>query len=218
MNFYQQLQNDTAAERARLFAAPVIEACRNGNINIDMYIAFLSQAFYHVSHTVPLLMAAGGRMSPEYEGVRGAVVEYIVEEYGHQEWILNDIRACGGDAQAVRSGRPAFSIELMIAFLYDQINRFNPMAIFGMVQVLEGTSVAIATTVAEQLQQGLQLPADALSYLTSHGSLDKEHLAFFATLMDKVDNSQDRQAIIHSAKVVYRLYGDMLRGLTENHP
>jgi uncharacterized protein (DUF2384 family) len=106
----------------------------------------------------------------------------------------------------------------MIAFLYDQINRFNPMAIFGMVQVLEGTSVAIATTVAEQLQQGLQLPADALSYLTSHGSLDKEHLAFFATLMDKVDNSQDRQAIIHSAKVVYRLYGDMLRGLTENHP
>jgi len=218
MNFYQQLQNDTAAEREHLLAAPVIEACRNGNINIDMYIAFLAQAFYHVSHTVPLLMAAGGRMSAEYEGVRGAIAEYIEEEYGHQEWILNDIRACGGDAEAVRAGRPVFSIELMIAFLYDQIYRLNPMGIFGMVHVLEGTSVAIATTVADQLQQGLKLPANALSYLSSHGSLDKEHLVFFATLMDKVENSEDRQAIIHSAKVVYRLYGDMLRGLTEDRP
>ncbi|AKJ41693.1 TenA family transcriptional regulator [Pragia fontium] len=215
MNFYQQLQYDTEVDRARLLSAPVIDACRRGDINTDIYIAFLSQAFYHVSHTVPLLMAAGSRISQNDEWVRGAIAEYIDEEYGHQEWILNDIKACGGNAEAVRHGQASLSIELMISFLYDQINRRNPMSIFGMVHVLEGTSVAIASTVADQLKQGLGLPINAMSYLSSHGALDKEHLVFFETLMNKVSKEDDRKAIIHSAKVVYQLYGDMLRGLTE---
>ncbi|WP_447876351.1 TenA family transcriptional regulator [Serratia fonticola] len=215
MSFYQLLQRETAVDREKLLSAPVIEACRCGDINAEMYIAFLTQAFYHVSHTVPLLMTAGGRMNSEYEWVRGAIAEYIDEEYGHQEWILNDIRTCGGDAEAVRHGQPVLAIELMIAFLYDHVSRLNPMSIFGMVHVLEGTSVAIATTVAEQLNQGLGLPDKAMSYLSSHGELDKEHLAFFASLMDQVEKSEDRAAIIHTAKVVYQLYGDMLRGLME---
>lgn len=59
MSFYQLLQRETAVDREKLLSAPVIEACRCGNINAEMYIAFLTQAFYHVSHTVPLLMTAG---------------------------------------------------------------------------------------------------------------------------------------------------------------
>lgn len=31
--------------------------------------------------------------------------------------------------------------------------------------------------------------------------------------MNQVEKAEDRAAIIHSAKVVYQLYGDMLRGL-----
>lgn len=214
MTFYQQLQDSTARERDYLLSAPIIEACRTGDINKEMYIAFLRQAYYHVRHTVPLLMATGGKLPQDYEWVRGAIAEYIDEEYGHQEWILNDIRACGGDAESVRTGQPGLSIELMVAFLYDQISRSNPMGFFGMVQVLEGTSVAIALNVAEQLKKGLSLPLNAMSYLSSHGALDQEHLRFFKSLMDKVEKPEDQQAIIHSAKVVYRLYGSMLREIT----
>lgn len=214
MTFYQQLQDSTARERDYLLSAPIIEACRTGDINKEMYIAFLRQAYYHVRHTVPLLMATGGKLPQDYEWVRGAIAEYIDEEYGHQEWILNDIRACGGDAESVRTGQPGLSIELMVAFLYDQISRSNPMGFFGMVQVLEGTSVAIALNVAEQLKKGLSLPLNAMSYLSSHGALDQEHLRFFESLMDKVEKPEDQQAIIHSAKVVYRLYGNMLREIT----
>jgi thiaminase len=217
MTFYQTLQQATAAERERLFNAPIIEACRRGDISRQTYLTFLAQAFYHVRHTVPLLMATGGKLGQEYEWVRAAIKEYVEEEYGHQEWILNDIRACGGDADAVRHGHPEQPIELMVAFLYDQIARGNPMAFFGMVQVLEGTSVAIATTVAGQLTSGLGLPPQAMSYLSSHGALDQEHLKFFEGLMNRVEQPEDQAAIIHSAKVVYRLYGDMLYSLTERH-
>lgn len=213
MSFYQILNERTASEREYLLSAPIIAACQRGEITGETYIAFLTQAYYHVRHTVPLLMATGGRLPQEYEWVRGALAEYIEEEYGHQEWILNDIRACGGDAEAVRAGTPCLPIELMVAFLYDQIQRGNPMGFFGMVQVLEGTSVAIALSVADQLKQGLGLPAHAMSYLSSHGALDQEHLKFFEGLMNRVQNPADQAAIIHSAKVVYRLYGDMLRTL-----
>ncbi|MGL6348777.1 MAG: TenA family transcriptional regulator, partial [Aeromonas sp.] len=214
MSFYQTLQLATAQEREYLFNAPIIEACRRGEINQDHYLAFLTEAYYHVRHTVPLLMATGSKLGHDYEWVRGAIAEYIDEEYGHQEWILDDIRACGGDADAVRHGEPSQPIELMVAFLYDQIQRGNPMGFFGMVQVLEGASVAIALTVADQLKNGLGLAPQAMSYLISHGTLDQEHLKFFESLMERVESPADQAAIIHSAKVVYRLYGEMLYNLT----
>ncbi|MBR9856746.1 MAG: iron-containing redox enzyme family protein [Gammaproteobacteria bacterium] len=213
MSFYLQLQHSTATEREYLLSAPIIAACQRGDIALNSYVAFLTQAYHHVRHTVPLLMACGARLPASHEWVREALVEYIEEEVGHQEWILNDINACGADAEAVRHGRPGADIELMVAFLYHQIDRGNPMALFGMVQVLEGTSVAIALTVAEQLQRGLHLPEQAMSYLSSHGALDQEHLRFFESLMNKVSEPADQAAIIHAARIVYRLYGDMLRAL-----
>ena len=75
---------------------------------------------------------------------------------------------------------------------------------------------AIALTVADQLKAGLGLPPQAMSYLSSHGTLDQEHLKFFESLMNRVEDPADQAAIIHSAKVVYRLYADMLYQLTDN--
>lgn len=210
MGFYQELQNQTAEERQRLLSSSVITRCQQGNISRAMYIAFLTQAWHHVSHTVPLLMCAGSRLPPSKESVRGAIAEYIEEEYGHQEWILNDIRACGGDVEKVRQGSPCLPIEMMIAYLYYRTERVNPMSIFGMVHVLEGTSVSIATAVAAQVERTLGLPEQATSYLRSHGELDKGHLQFFAKLMDSIDDITDQAAIIHTARRVYRLYGQML--------
>ncbi len=213
MAFYQELQDQTLQARMKMLSSPVIDRCARGEVTREMYIAFLTQAYHHVSQTVPLLMAAGSRLPVEKEGLRAALAEYIEEEYGHHEWILNDIRTCGGDADAVRHGQPGRPIELMLAYLYYRIERVNPMCIFGMVHVLEGTSVVIATPIAESLQQALSLSDDATTYLRSHGALDLEHLKFFASLMDKVTDARDRQDIIHTAREVYALYGEMLNAL-----
>jgi len=145
--------------------------------------------------------------------LRGSVAEYIEEEQGHDEWILNDIRACGGDWEAVRHGRPNFATEVMIAYAYDSVYRGNPVGLFGMVLVLEGTSVNLATRAAEALGASLKLPREAFSYLFSHGSLDQDHIEFFRNLMNRLTEREDKEAVIHCARVVYRLYGDMFRSL-----
>ena len=213
MHFYATLQEQTQAERDYLLAAPIIGRALRGEVGLDSYLAFLAQAYHHVKHTVPLLMACGARLPKRLEWLRGAIAEYIEEEYGHQEWILNDIRACGADAEAVRHGQPHLATELMVSYVYDRINRGNPVSFFGMVNVLEGTSIALATQAAGVIQGKLGLPNKAFSYLTSHGSLDIEHIKFYENLMNKLESDEDKQAVIHTARVVYRLYGDMFRSL-----
>ena len=213
MTFFEQLQSETVNEREYLFSSPLIQAALRGEVQRHSYIAFLAQAFHHVRHTVPLLMACGPRLDSDHEWVREAKAEYIEEEIGHQEWILNDIRACGGDAEAVRHSTPALATELMVSTMYDRINRLNPMSMLGMVFVLEGTSIALATQAAGSLKEGLGLPPQAFSYLTSHGSLDLEHMKFFEQLVNRIDNDADRTAVLHTAKVIYRLYADMFRSL-----
>ncbi|TYC55412.1 AMP-binding protein [Marinobacter sp. BW6] len=213
MAFFDRLQSETAQARAHVTGAPVIEAIREGRFDLTGYTWFLTQAFHHVKHTVPLMMACGGRLPERLEFVRKALVEYIEEEYGHHEWILNDLEACGEDKEAIRHGDPDISIELMVAFLYDRINRGNPAAFFGMVQVLEGTSIELATPLGEAIQTRLGLPDEAFSYLYSHGALDQEHFEFFRNLMNEITDSDDQQAIIEAARMVYRLYGDMLHSI-----
>ncbi|KTB57094.1 TenA family transcriptional regulator [Pseudomonas syringae] len=213
MSFFQTLQDATQQQRETLFTLPIIRQAMAGQVSLESYRAFLSQAYYHVRHTVPLMMACGARLPSRLEWLRAAVCEYIDDEYGHEQWILNDLRACGANADAVEKGQPGTPIELMVAYLYDLIARGNPVGLFGMVNVLEGTSIALATHAADSMRQGLGLGPDAFSYLSSHGSLDIGHMETFRKLMDQVEDPQDQQAVIHASRMVYRLYTDMFREL-----
>jgi pyrroloquinoline quinone (PQQ) biosynthesis protein C len=213
MTFFEQLQQTTQAEQADLHSIPIIRKALTGEVTLNQYVAFLTQAYHHVKHTTPLLMACGARLGDDKEWLREAIAHYIDEEIGHQEWILNDIAACGADAEAVRRGSPAFSTELMVAYAYDTIARGNPVGFFGMVHVLEGTSIQFATHVAGILQQSLGLPKQAFTYLSSHGSLDLEHVDFFRGLVNQLDSDNDKACLVRCAKAVFRLYGDIFRSL-----
>ena len=59
MSFYQRLLAETEQERNTLLSAPIFVRCFQGDISLDDYVAFLTQAYHHVKHTVPLLMAVG---------------------------------------------------------------------------------------------------------------------------------------------------------------
>ncbi len=213
MSFFNDLYKSTEEERNALFSIPQIQAGVAGEISLDTYIAFLTEAFHHVKHTVPLLMACGSRLPQEPRWMRDAIIEYVDEEKGHEEWILNDIAACGADKEAVRFGQPHHATEMMVAYAYYTIERINPVAFFGMVLVLEGTSIQLAIKAANALQQNLNLPDSAFTYLNSHGALDIEHMGFYENLMNRVEDATTQQQIIHCARMMYRLYGDIFRGL-----
>ena len=212
-NFFEELLGATEQERDALLSIPFIQHGWRGELSLESYTAFLGQAYHHVKHTTPLLMACGSRITHDKEWLRNAMAEYIEEEVGHQEWILNDIRHCGADAEAVRTATPSAATELMVAYAYHVVDRGNPVGFLGMVLVLEGTSVRVASEAAEHLRSNLGLPAKAFSYLTSHGSLDVSHMDFYRNLVNRLQDAKDRDAVVHCARRFFRLYGDIFRSL-----
>ena len=215
MTFFNQLQEKTQNERHNFLSIPVLQDGISGNISLETYTAFLTQAYHHVKHTVPLLMACGGKLPERLEWLRVALGDYIEEEMGHQEWILNDLTACGIDKENIRKSRPDSATDIMVAVAYDTINRLNPVGFFGMVLVLEGTSIALATQAASAIQDKLNLPDAAFSYLSSHGSLDISHMRTFESLMNQLAEADDQQAVIDTARLMYTLYGQIFKNLPQ---
>jgi hypothetical protein len=213
MSFYKQLIRATERERATLFSVPIIQQALRGDITAEMYVRFLGQAYHHVKHTVPLLMACGSRLPDRLARSRSALVRYLTEEHGHEEWILDDIRSVGGDADAVRSAMAPAPIELMVAYAYYTIERVNPVAILGILLVLEGTRVALAERAADAIQRTLGLPRCALRYLYSPLAVDQNHISFLSGLLDSLDHPVDREDVEHAARRFYGLYAHAFRSL-----
>lgn len=210
--FYERLTQETTAERERFLAIPLVQqALRNGAPKA-LYVAFLTEAYHHVKHTFPLLALAASRTGDER--YQDALMAYMQEERGHEKWILDDIRAMGGDADEVRRGTPGAACRIMVAFAYHAIEHVSPYAMLGSVHVLEGMSVLLADRLADTLKHSLGTKGEAgFTYLRTHGSLDQDHVAFFRNLADGIDAAATQDLIIDHAKLFYRLYGDIFRDL-----
>ncbi|WKZ12052.1 MAG: iron-containing redox enzyme family protein [Gammaproteobacteria bacterium] len=215
MSFHDRLTEATSREREFLLAAPAIRETLAGTITLPRYLAFLSQAWHHVRHTVPLLMAAGSHLPSRLAWMQKDLLHYLQEEIGHDAWILNDIRAAGGDVQAVTASVPHPATDALVAYVYDNVQRRNPVGIFGMVFVLEGTSVALALHAADRIQATLALPDGAFTYLRSHGTLDRQHVDDLKSILARLTEPADHAAIVQCARAMFWLYGQMFRGLDE---
>ena len=68
MHLYERLKTETAIDREYLLSAPVIQRALHGEVTRELYVEFLTQAYHHVRHTVPLLMAVGARLPERHDG------------------------------------------------------------------------------------------------------------------------------------------------------
>jgi heme oxygenase len=219
VSFYEQLNQETAAERMDFQSIPVIRRALAEGAGRELYLAFLNSAYHHVKYTCPLLGRALSLLGEDDRAYRAGLVAYIDEEKGHEEWILDDIEALGGDAQASRLALAPLAVRVMIAYAYYAIDHLSPYALLGMVHVLEGMSVALACAAAASIKAGLGIGAKegggGFSYLTSHGDLDQDHVRSFADLLADIDSPQRRVVVIQAARVFYTLYGDVFRSLEQ---
>jgi pyrroloquinoline quinone (PQQ) biosynthesis protein C len=213
LTLFSRLVAETGDDYRALAAVPQIRDGLAGRISRETYVAYLTEAYHHVRHTVPLMQAARAGLDDAHERFRLALDEYIAEETGHEAWILEDIANCAGDAEAVRRGEPREATRRMVAFAYDQIRNGNPMGFFGMVFVLEGVSIRLASQGASAVASSLGLPPECFTYLSSHGAVDQEHLKFLQRLMDEVEDPDDQSAIIQMAKQIFALFADVFRSI-----
>jgi long-chain acyl-CoA synthetase len=60
------------------------------------------------------------------------------------------------------------------------------------------------------------LKADCFRYLTSHGSIDLEHMNFLRDLMTRIERPEDKDAIIHMAQRMFILFANVFRSIPLN--
>jgi hypothetical protein len=206
MTAYDRLYAETASARNRFLAIPLVRQAAAEGGSRAVYLDFLTQAYHHVKHTFPLLSLAAALT--KNERYQGALFEYMKEERGHDKWILDDIRALGGNADKVANSKPDVACETMVGYAYYAIEHISPYAILGMVHVLEGLSIMLAHTVATAVKNSLKTQGNAgFSYLVSHGSLDIEHVTLFKNFVNGFEDADTVDIIIDAARVFYRLYG-----------
>jgi pyrroloquinoline quinone (PQQ) biosynthesis protein C len=215
VTFYDRLQRETAAEREAFLSIPLIQHALKSGVGRAPYLAFLAQAYHHVRHTFPLLALAASRTTDER--YQDALVEYMDEERGHEKWILDDIRALGGNADAVRDGQAGPACQIMVGYTYYAIEHVSPWAMLGSVHVLEGVSVLLADRAADAIRLALKRVGDeGFSYLRSHGSLDQEHVAFFRQLVNGITDPHVQTLVIEQSRLFYRLYGGIFLELSQD--
>ena len=213
MSRFDQLLAATADARQQFIEIPLIQETMREGAPKALYLDFLGQAYHHVKHTVRLLALALARCGPDDPSYQNALIEYIVEERGHEEWILDDIYALGGNAEEVRTATPRSPCRVMVGHAYYLIDHVSPFAMLGMVHVLEGMSVALAAKAVAALQRRLQTDTGAgFKYLTTHGGLDVEHTKLLESLIAELPSSRS-QIVIDAARDFYRLYGDIFRDI-----
>ncbi len=209
---HDQLIAETAHVRAEFLSIPLIKRGLDGNVPPALYVDFLNQAYHHVRHTCPLLSLAAARTDDA--DYRAALYTYIGVEQGHEDWILEDIAAITGDATGAAFAPPRLPCAAMVGYAYYAIEWISPYALMGMVHVLEGLSMLLATRAAKAISRNFGRAAgDGFRYLTSHGAFDVEHTAFFREVVNRIEPPWAGAAIIHCARMMYWLYGNIFRDL-----
>ncbi|MEZ4749052.1 MAG: iron-containing redox enzyme family protein [Bdellovibrionota bacterium] len=217
MTPYQMLQQATAADLERFCAVPFARRFFEGHsVPLECYEDFLRQAYHRVKHTVPLLAATLAN-HPE-EPVRSALRHYINEEFGHQEWVLSDLRSLGVDVNVVRAEKPYPTVDALIHAMYWSIYKVNPWCMFGMIYVLEDMSVRIAHKMVAAIKRDYDLTAKSFVYLSTHGDVDVDHTEFLQNTIDSnLRNDSDLADVIQTAKTVYRTWGEVWRDHSEKY-
>jgi hypothetical protein len=75
VSFFKRLEQETAAARATLVRAPIIERALRGDVSLPSYLAFLQEAYHHVRHTVPLMRACRARLPDRLGWLKSALDE-----------------------------------------------------------------------------------------------------------------------------------------------
>jgi len=203
MSFFIRLVEDSDAGRRALEDEPRVHAMIHHGLKLEEYQAFLHDLYHIVWHFCPVMAAAAARCGDEFRDVRYALYERIEEEKGHESWVLEDIEAIGGDVAAARANPPSAPVQAMIAFNYHGAERVHPCSVLGMLYMLEVVSSVYGGRVSDSIARALgrDVSGGGFRFLTSHATMDVDHMASLNRLVKTIADPGAQRSIINATRV-----------------
>jgi pyrroloquinoline quinone (PQQ) biosynthesis protein C len=213
MSFFITLVELTDASRREIETIPKVHAMMHHGLKVPEYSAFLTDLYHIVWHFCPLMAAAAARCGDRFRQVRYDLYRRIQEEQGHEDWVLEDLRAIGADVEAARSSAPSLPALAMIGFNYYAVERLHPLSVLGMLYALEVIASVYGGRVSESIARSLgrEVAAGGFKFLSSHATMDVDHMAELNVLMKTIDDPEAQNAIVTATRLNFHQFGQLFR-------
>lgn len=166
-----------------------------------VYPEYLYQSHSIIRASVPLMQATlqvcrskPHSTEPVLQRFADYLSHHIVEESGHDEWILNDAEAIGIPRRLILERIPKDSAKQMVGSQYYWIHHYHPVAMLGYIAVMEGTPPT--TEFIEAVARRTRFPLDAFSSFLLHAKVDPRHRADLDALLDDLPLNEQHHALI----------------------
>jgi hypothetical protein len=212
MRFLERLDRATAADRNAFLRDPEIQRLLRAEVTRNEYAYFLWQSHFHMAAAVAAFAVAATRLDAAHGATARYFLHHAGEEWGEEQWCLDDLKALGAAADRGSYPPPAPACAAFMAYLRHLAERDNPVALLADSYVVEGLATALAGALTDNLRQRLRLPAAALTYLERHARLEGGHFDQFACVLENaVRDEKDFDALVQGAKVLFWTFAEFLR-------
>jgi pyrroloquinoline quinone (PQQ) biosynthesis protein C len=179
----------------------VLDAVANG-MPLQRYRSLLLELYSIVWHFNPLCAAAASRVTDAHQQVRYHLYEHMHEETGHEQWVANDLEAVGVGAETIRAHQPLPYTQALLGYNYWGADRRHPCSVLGMMYVLEVIASVYGGSFSDAIRQSLLLEGDrGVSFISSHATMDAEHMAELRQILNTIVDDAARDAVVESAIV-----------------
>jgi pyrroloquinoline quinone (PQQ) biosynthesis protein C len=210
VSFFITLVENSDASRRAIETSPRVHSMIHKGLTIAEYRAFLRDLYHIVWHFCPIMATAAARCGDDLRNIRYDLYGRIDEEKGHEDWVAEDIAAMGGDVKA-NIAAPSAPVQAMIGYNYYAAERVHPCSVLGMLYVLEVVASVYGGKAADSIARaiGRDPGKGGFRFLSSHATMDADHLAQLNVLLKTIDDPAAQAAVISSTQVNFHQFGQL---------
>ena len=188
----------------------VLDIVANG-LSLERYRALLLELYHVVWHFNPTCAAAAARITDQHRHVRYFLYDHMNDEKGHEEWVLNDLQVMGVDPARAKAYEPTLVMLGLNGYNYWSADRRHPCSVLGMLYALEVVASVYGGQMTAAISESLLLEGDrGISFISSHATLDAEHMADLRVILNQIDDDDAKNAVIESTTFNFHQFGKVL--------
>lgn len=212
--FFIELITQTDESRREFETNPsVLKIVANG-LTVERYRNLLLELYHVVWQFNPTCAAAASRVSDEHRNIRYFLYEHMMEEKGHEEWVVADLEVVGVSRETTLQYAPSGHMLALNGYNFWSADRRHPCSVLGMVYALEVIASVYGGPITSAIQESLLLEGDrGISFINSHATLDAKHMAELRVVLNTIEDEPAKLAIVESTKVNFQLFTKILESV-----
>jgi pyrroloquinoline quinone (PQQ) biosynthesis protein C len=221
MTRYDQLLADTQDEYDHSIKQnPIFAVVTSGKMTRNHYITYLKETYHLVKHTSRALAQVGARLPDHRRELRTWFFTQSLDENNHDLFCVNDLRALGEDPDRILAdGMMMPGAWGMVTQIYYMAGYGNPAATLGVATATEGLGADLATHFATVIERTYGIPADATTFLRSHGISDESHIEEARRAVNTmVEDEAEYRQIVFARKMTLKYYGRLFEDVLSVDP